>query len=178
MVKSMREIAVDTDKKKCLHCKKLKSKYWFSRIRVILKDGEIRLPYCNPCREKYPDKKILWNKARSKLIYGEYWARYRKTHKEELKINNANYYTKAKIEMIKAYGGKCVCCNETHRRFLTIDHTSEIGYKHRKSIKRYGSTFYAWLRKQGYPKDKYRLLCMNCNFATRLGDVCPHQEKN
>lgn len=32
-----------------------------------------------------------------------------------------------------------------------------------------------WLKKMGFPKDAFRLLCFNCNMGRRLGP-CPHEE--
>ncbi len=79
------------------------------------------------------------------------------------------------LELIEAYGGKCQCCEETETAFLTLDHIGGGGAEHRKSL---GGNHIRKLRQelkaQGWPKDKYRLLCMNCNFATRHGKPCPH----
>ena len=32
------------------------------------------------------------------------------------------------------------------------------------------------LRRRGWPKDGYTLLCWNCNAMTRFGRTCPHEE--
>lgn len=71
-----------------------------------------------------------------------------------------------RLEMIEAYGGKCSLCGEAHQEFMTIDHINGDGAQHRRSLggsDQSGSTFYALLRRLGYPQDKYRLLCSNCN---------------
>ena len=44
-------------------------------------------------------------------------------------------------------------------------------------MKRNGTGFYAWLMKRGWPKDGYRLLCMNCNFSLGRCGYCPHQRE-
>jgi hypothetical protein len=90
-----------------------------------------------------------------------------------------------KDEMIKAYGGKCICCGETEKAFLTIDHINGRGKEHRafvtgsdgkKSYRMSGAVLYGWLRKHGWPKDNYQLLCMNCNFAkSHNPGGCPHE---
>lgn len=81
-----------------------------------------------------------------------------------------------KCEVIEEYGGKCVCCGEENPEFLSIDHVEGNGNKHRKEITSGGGIhFYRWLRKQGYPKDKYRLLCMNCQCSHGWYGYCPHQ---
>ena len=86
------------------------------------------------------------------------------------------YNRKLKEETFVAYGGKCVCCGELHLEFLAIDHIKGEGLKHRKELGGlHGIQFYAWLKRQGFPKDKYRLLCHNCNQALGLYGYCPHQ---
>lgn len=83
-----------------------------------------------------------------------------------------------KAKMIAAYGGQCSCCGENHPDFLTTDHYGQDrgatkicrGY----SIKVRGLAEWRRLKKLGWPKDGIRLLCMNCNWATRWGHICPH----
>ena len=48
------------------------------------------------------------------------------------------------------------------------------GNRHRKVVKG-GCTFYYMLKKNGWPKDKYRLLCLNCNCSYGYYGYCPHQ---
>ena len=86
---------------------------------------------------------------------------------------------KIKKECYKAYGNKCKCCNEKEFDFLVIDH---IGGRNKrierdKRKHKYGYYEYLRLKKLNYPKDKYQLLCMNCNFAIRGGKICPHKKK-
>ena len=77
--------------------------------------------------------------------------------------------------IFEAYGGaKCDCCGESIFEFLTVDHTNGGGNKHRKTIR---GNFYGWLIKNGFPFG-FRVLCMNCNFATRYGRPCPHKRSN
>jgi len=78
-------------------------------------------------------------------------------------------------ELIEAYGGKCACekCPETNQAFLTLEHVGGGGREHRKQV---GSHAYADLRRRGYPKDGYTLLCWNCNAASRFTGVCPHMQ--
>ncbi len=76
-------------------------------------------------------------------------------------------------EVIAAYGGKCVCCGESHFQFLTLDHPHGNGQEDRKKYKNMTGQIYGWAKKNGYP-DIYRVLCMNCNWVRRY-DVCPHE---
>lgn len=87
---------------------------------------------------------------------------YRKKNAEHAR----NWREKIKLEMISAYGGKCVICGESRPECLTIDHVDGGGCEHRRSIGGYGSggsSFYNWLKIQGWPQNEYRLLCWNDN---------------
>jgi hypothetical protein len=80
-----------------------------------------------------------------------------------------------KRRFVEAYGGACTCCGETEITFLTCEHLDrELTKKHRE-IGLLGSQLYRVIRLEGYPKDKYTVLCMNCNFARKEGKSCPHE---
>lgn len=81
---------------------------------------------------------------------------------------------KLKQGIVGAYGGKCKCCSESRLYALTIDHINGDGKADRSKFKS-PSIFYRWLRNNNYPKDKYQLLCMNCNMGKYFYDICPHQ---
>jgi hypothetical protein len=113
---------------------------------------------------------------------------YAQTHKEQInkRMKNWSSLNKGKISgyakkrqrrnkelVIAAYGGKCFCCGETLFEVLTIDHIKGNGRADRKG--RGGSAFYAWLVRNNFPKDEYRLACMNCNFAIGIYGHCPHK---
>lgn len=78
-----------------------------------------------------------------------------------------------KLRTIAAYGGFCACCKITEIEFLTIDHINGNGKSHRQEVGS-GTAMYRWLEKRDYPKDNFRILCMNCNWASRGGSDCPH----
>ena len=88
---------------------------------------------------------------------------------------NGDYRAKVKVTVLMHYGGKCVCCGEKNLEFLTIDHIGGGGRAHRKSLGAQ-TNFYKYLINNNYPRDKFRLLCMNCNWAIRYGDICPHKK--
>lgn len=79
-------------------------------------------------------------------------------------------------EVIKAYGGKCVCCGESHWQFLTLDHPNGDGQVDRAKHRKIMGQIYAWAKKNGYPPI-YRVLCMNCNWVRRYNGICPHESK-
>lgn len=78
-------------------------------------------------------------------------------------------------EFIVAYGGKCTCCDETEEAFLTMEHINGGGTKHRKAVGHDSIKIVREIKRQGWPKDKYTLLCMNCNHARAIRGICPHQ---
>jgi len=76
-------------------------------------------------------------------------------------------------EVIDAYGGKCACCGETRREYLTIDHISGGGRKQQKEMKFSGPKgLYCWLKKNNYPEG-FQVLCFNCNCGKGNLSVCP-----
>ena len=88
----------------------------------------------------------------------------------------SDYIARLKIDVMNAYGGKCACCGESEMSFLTIDHVFGDGGVQRKVVR--PSRMYNWLKKHGYPKDRYQCLCFNCNCGRQVnGGVCPHQKK-
>lgn len=82
-----------------------------------------------------------------------------------------------KVEVIKAYGGSCACCGDTHFEFLTIDHIKGGGTKHRKESGLEGQSFYIWLKQNNFPKGDYRVLCISCNFSLGHYGYCPHADE-
>lgn len=92
---------------------------------------------------------------------------------------NAESRARLKSEMFAAYGDSCACCGENREKFLTLDHINRDGAAHRRALSgsRTGSTRQVLLdlRRRGWPKEGFRVLCMNCNWATRFGAECPHQ---
>lgn len=78
-----------------------------------------------------------------------------------------------RAEMVEAYGSKCNCplCPETNPAFLTLEHVNGDGRIHRARTRH----IYEDLRKRGWPKEGFTLLCWNCNAMTRGGKTCPHE---
>src|ERR1700759_3250988 len=104
------------ENKKCSHC----------RIELTQENSNKNQHYCNECKNEY---RRIWMKnnpgARSKY--------YHKNKEKEDKYNRDRNRA-LRIECIKEYGGKCVCCNESISEFLTIDHINNDGTEHRKSL--------------------------------------------
>lgn len=82
------------------------------------------------------------------------------------------YYAKLRKELFEAYGNKCACCGETHREFFAVDHINGGGTSEKKKI---GTRpLYLKIRAEGFPKDKYQILCHNCNMSIGFYGYCPH----
>src|SRR5882757_1637501 len=71
------------------------------------------------------------------------------------------YRSKLRLDTLNALGRKCICCGETNPNFLTLDHVQNDGAKHREELNCQQAM--ADARRQGYPKDKFQLMCFNCN---------------
>lgn len=99
------------------------------------------------------------------------------TRRLRSKQGRARSYTrKLKSEVVAAYGGRCDCCGESELAFLQVDHANGDGAAHRREIGCVtGAPFWTWLRRHGFPRGLgIRVLCANCNMATRYGQACPH----
>jgi hypothetical protein len=130
--------------------------------------------YCKPCHVK---KGVAWvaEHRDQRRAYDRAQARkWRALNPDRTRPVQARAYLKLKNEVMQAYGGQCTCCGETELAFLTIEHIRHDGAAHRQAV---GSSdaIYRDLRKRGYPKDGYTVLCWNCNMATARGGICPHK---
>lgn len=96
---------------------------------------------------------------------------------EQRRQYRANWRSKLRADVLKGYGGRCVCCGEDQAVFLDVDHVNGDGAEHRKVVRAGVNGLYAQLRRQGYP-DGFQLLCRNCNWGKYInGGVCPHRSR-
>jgi hypothetical protein len=80
---------------------------------------------------------------------------------------------KLRLELLEVFGGKCMCCGESHPYFLTLEHIKGVGHKKNKM-----PPVHVLLReakKDGWDRTKYELLCISCNFAKGHYGQCPHR---
>lgn len=123
--------------------------------------------HCTACANKACASTAAWKHkltSQEKLI--------RKTI-ENTRVKLANQALKNDI--LSHYNAICSCecgCREDIPGFLTIDHISGGGHKHRKEIG--SSNFYRWIKKNNYPTE-FRVLCFNCNCGrnTTPNKQCP-----
>jgi len=78
--------------------------------------------------------------------------------------------TKLRVKCIEALGGACACCGETRLQFLAIDHARGDGAAERRALSARGA--YKHIQRLGFPRDRYRILCHNCNQARGLYGYC------
>lgn len=109
------------------------------------------------------------------VSYTKAWRR-KPRNKSKIRLYNARRVLKYKTLVINAYGGKCSCCGEWRFEFLSIDHTGNNGASHRREIGN-GTNMYVWLKKAGFPKKGFRLLCFNCNLSRGHYGRCPHEDE-
>jgi hypothetical protein len=120
---------------------------------------------------------------------------YDKAHREELSVkqrmrnaSNPNFKMKdakravayrscLKKEVFAHYGNICACCGESIFELLCLDHINGGGTRQRRETGKHGSTFYAQLRRDGYPSG-FRILCYSCNHSFGAYGYCPHQAQD
>lgn len=136
-------------------------------------------------RREYDRKYRRKNRVRCNEVHRAYYRRnrkrliqkvveWRKKNPEKHYANQRRAYARARERVLKAYGGKCECCGVTDKEFLCVDHRFGGGNKHRKKVAP-GWTLYLWLKRKGFPKKDFRLLCHNCNFSLGHWGYCPHK---
>ena len=84
------------------------------------------------------------------------------------------YRRRLRVEVMEALGGRCACCGETEMHFLQLDHIHGGGSQHLKRVGDWASV-YRSVKEQGFPRDQFRVLCCNCNFAIGHHRFCPHE---
>lgn len=117
-------------------------------------------------------QELLPRKRASARLYAE-------AHKDEIRAKRLL----ASDSVMLHYGGKCACCGEDRREFLTIDHVDGAGAKHREAVaramgkKRAQSDDVYWdIINNDFPSG-FRVLCFNCNSARGFYGYCPHEGK-
>lgn len=167
-------------------------------FRYARKDGvKIYGERCRICRRV--KEKEYRTKNKISLKYKEYNKEYQATHQEHLRecakrwrAENKDVIKAKKLEAHRAqrkmlwakaieFFGPCACCGETRIEFLSIDHINGGGNAERKQKKVTGWTRILMFDRAGWPdelKEKYRILCHNCNQAYGIFGYCPHVVAN
>lgn len=118
-------------------------------------------------------------KGGSKAAFQRYYAEhgrenYYKNHERSLRLRK-EYRDRLRDQILEGYGGKCVCCGESEKDFLALDHV-DPATKSKVKGRKTGAGLYKQARDAGFPSS-YRLLCHNCNCARGFYGSCPHTRR-
>ena len=141
-------------KKKCRICDvALNGNNWYPSLKE--KGSKI----CNSCNLKIGDEWRNDNRDRVNKSAAKYY----KNNKRKCIESDKKCRQKLRESIIDIYGGKCSCCGITDKRILDIDHVNNDGASDgRNGI--YGKSLMYKIKREDYPKDKYQILCKNCNW--------------
>ena len=155
----------------CTKCHHFLPKSYFKKCTKVVCGLD---PNCNKCHRKrgtaYRATPVAKRKAKAR--HDAWYSQNRDSRLATMK----SYLIELRKKVIAGYGGDCECCGEKQQEFLCIDHRKGDGKADRK-LGLMGRAMYLHLIRSGFPKDKYRLLCHNCNMAYGLYGYCPHQGK-
>jgi hypothetical protein len=82
---------------------------------------------------------------------------------------------KLRLEMIRALGGKCSCCEIDNPCFLNLDHINDDAERHPNGVRMDDLMLLTRAKKNNWDSSKYQLLCFNCNFTKGFLGSCPHK---
>jgi hypothetical protein len=153
---------------RCGSCKTEKPHEQFYRSAVRKSGYDC---YCKSCR----DEQLRERQARDENFARQVRANkasYRAKNRDRIIAQERDRRRRLRLEVLAAYGAKCACCDEGELAFLEIDH---VNGRTDASGSRRGDSLYSWLRRSGFPRDGFQILCSNCNKAKGLYGVCPHQ---
>jgi hypothetical protein len=132
----------------CTKCKKEKSADFFRSRKVTLKSGKVSFylePSCKVCESEY----------------------FKTT------TSSRDSHRRLRIETIMAYSGRCSCCGEDKIEVLDLDHVNGDGGEARRTGET-TNTLYGRLRRNGFPKGEFQVLCRNCNWQKWFFGECSH----
>lgn len=93
-------------------------------------------------------------------------ARYARENRDKIAIASARARDKLRDEMVIAYGGECKHCGINNPIMLCLDHINGDAHIEKELFgenRRGGYSNYARLKIEGWPKERFQLLCYNCN---------------
>lgn len=90
-------------------------------------------------------------------------------NKRQYAATRRHYHQIVRERVFAILGKKCQLCGCAELIFLTVDHTTQCGTKHRKQMGHSGyGVYFEILRNPRGTKKQYRTLCMNCNLAVAM----------
>lgn len=127
--------------------------------------------YCVVCWKFYNSEWVKKNPAKRRASTRAY----RQHHKDAVARQNFDAKMRRRYRCRTLLGGVCVCCGEAHDSFLDIDHIYGGGSKERRE--RGGAYSYSEVLTMANPREKYQLLCSNCNQSKRRLGKCEHESE-
>jgi hypothetical protein len=155
--------------RRCVGCGLYKP---LSQFRVVRRRKTGHSHPCKNCAQKINDTWVDKNREKA----NGYYATYDEKNREKRNAKAAERRQNLRFEVLQAYGHTCTCCGESRHEFLAVDHINGDGAYDRRAG-RVGYVLYLWLKQNGYPKDRFRLLCHNCNSAIGFYGYCPHAKE-
>jgi hypothetical protein len=156
--------------KYCTGCGRLQPIDDFGRDHRM-RDGHVKR--CRPCLGIQRKERGF---TRGSLEARLAWERkYYSERHDQILAYSKTYSDRLRQHVLAAYGHRCACCGETAAEFLAVDHVEGRGGEELKHLGVSGRGFYLWLKRRGFPRDRFRLLCHNCNSARGLYGYCPHE---
>lgn len=171
MAKWYHGLVVGPDERKCCRCKTIKPKTDFYRANWRPDGLENKCKACCARLKRYyryggnPPPMLRTQRPGCRKTLEEL-----KLHRQE---EGRKRRRKLRMEVLEAYGRACECCGESNDEFLCVDHVNGDGAKHRRQIG--NESIYKWLKRNGFPKTGFRLLCWNCNCSRGSFGYCPHE---
>jgi len=98
----------------------------------------------------------------------EWQKEYRVKSIEKIRKNNDRYNHNLRQQVVDYLGGKCVKCGFDDNKDLQIDHINGGGYQEMKNLS--AKQRYRLVLQTKKEKNKYQLLCANCNWIKRFED--------
>jgi hypothetical protein len=101
--------------------------------------------------------------AERRAAHNAYMKEWQKANPEKTAVWKLRGQRRVRLQMIEDLGGKCVRCGFDDWRALQVDHIHGGGRKD----PHYGGSRYAYAKHVRANRDKYQLLCANCNWIKR-----------
>ncbi len=105
---------------------------------------------------------------------------HRKQYRKSMVAANKKWLQKLKRDVLMGLGGKCGCCGESEMKFLTLHHIGGWGREHRMAYRGKSGQdrrIFTDVKRLGFPRDLFGVLCWNCHMADQFHGGCPHKEE-
>ena len=137
-------------------------------------EAKVRKKIYNKWHKKTHPEMVAERVRRFKEKHPHYARDYNKRDPERTIRHRRATLARLREKLFSIYGSFCVCCNEIDKRFLTLDHIQGDGSQERKSNRSSDSIYRSAIK--NIDKQRYQILCHNCNFAKHVYKICPHQQ--